>query len=35
VVGGGGGVLPTALSTLAGDEVILLEKGAELGGTAK
>jgi 3-oxosteroid 1-dehydrogenase len=36
VVGGGGGGLPTALfSRWLGDEVILLEKAPELGGTAK
>src|SRR5882757_8485735 len=36
VVGGGGGGLPTALfSRWLGDQVILLEKAPELGGTAK
>ncbi|MDT7776001.1 MAG: 3-oxosteroid 1-dehydrogenase, partial [Pseudonocardiales bacterium] len=36
VVGGGGGGLPTALfSRWLGNEVILLEKAPELGGTAK
>src|SRR3954447_2890719 len=36
VVGGGGGGLPAALfSRWLGDEVILLEKAEELGGTAK
>lgn len=35
VVGGGGGGLPTALfSRWLGDEVVLLEKASELGGTA-
>ena len=36
VVGGGGGGLPTALfSRWLGNEVVLLEKAPELGGTAK
>src|SRR5690349_9189205 len=36
VVGGGGGGLPAALfARWLGDEVILLEKAPELGGTAK
>jgi hypothetical protein len=36
VVGGGGGGLPTALfSRWLGDEVVLLEKAPELGGTAR
>src|ERR671923_51971 len=36
VVGGGGGGLPAALFVRwLGDEVVLLEKAAELGGTAK
>src|SRR6476660_3531482 len=36
VVGGGGGGLPAALfARWLGDEVILLEKAQELGGTAK
>src|SRR5215470_18060467 len=36
VVGGGGGGLPAALFVCwEGDEVILLEKAPELGGTAK
>ena len=36
VVGGGGGGLPTALfARWLGDEVVLLEKAPELGGTAR
>src|ERR687886_1348825 len=36
VVGGGGGGLPAALfARWLGDEVVLLEKAPELGGTAK